>query len=194
MKGFSRKRVYALLVSQCLVFSPCVWAEGYTVEQALRDLDGLTVAEEHRCSKYDRKKDYRYPGSIETRIIAGMEGKVCSPYTLESYPSGRNTDIEHIVAVSEAHDSGMCKEENRGLRREFARDLLNLTLAAPHLNRQVKRDKDVADWVPRENRCWFVARTVQVRRKYGLTIDAEEKERAMGILRQCEDVRMILCG
>ena len=45
------------------------------------------------------------------------------------------TDIEHIVARSEAHDSGLCAASPER-RREFARDIRNLTLSAPHLNRK----------------------------------------------------------
>ena len=41
---------------------------------------GLTVAPEHRCSPYDRKRDYRYPQSIEQNIV-GQLGAVYGPYT-----------------------------------------------------------------------------------------------------------------
>ena len=40
------------------------------------------------------------------------------------------TDIEHIVATSEAHDSGLCAAD-RATRKQFAQDLRNLTLAPP---------------------------------------------------------------
>ena len=55
-----------------------------------------------------------------------------------------------------------------------ASDLLNLTLASPSVNRHQKTDNDVAEWLPDLNRCWFVDRVVQVRRKYDLTIDQRE--------------------
>ena len=45
------------------------------------------------------------------------------------FSSTRETDIEHIVARSEAHDSGLCAA-NPETRNRFASDLLNLTLAA----------------------------------------------------------------
>ena len=66
---------------------------------------GLTVAPEHRCAPYDRD-DYPYSQSVETRIIAGMGGRVHGPYTGRYFGSRRETDIEHMVATSEAHDSG----------------------------------------------------------------------------------------
>ena len=33
---------------------------------------GLTVAPEHRCSPYERKRDYPYPQSIEQDIVRGL--------------------------------------------------------------------------------------------------------------------------
>ena len=89
---------------------------------------GLTVAPEHRCSPYDQA-DYRYPQSVEPRIVAEL-GKIYGPYTGRCFSSIRQTDIEHIVARSEAHDSGLCAADP-ATRRRFAADLLNLTLAAP---------------------------------------------------------------
>ena len=38
----------------------------------------LTIAPEHRCAPYDRD-DYPYSQSVETRIIAGMGGRVYGP-------------------------------------------------------------------------------------------------------------------
>lgn len=68
---------------------------------------GLTVASEHRCSPYDAD-DYRYPQFVEPRIVAGMGGIVYGPYTGTWFVSTSETDIEHILARSEAHDSGLC--------------------------------------------------------------------------------------
>jgi len=98
---------------------------------------GLVVAPEHRCAPYDRA-DYRYPQSIEQRIVEGLGEVIWSPYTGEKFGSTRETDIEHIVAISEAHDSGLCAR-SREARRQFSNDLRNLTLASPGLNRHRKK-------------------------------------------------------
>ena len=65
----------------------------------------------------------------------------------------------HIVVRSEAHDSGLCAAPPER-KREFARDIRNLTLLALHLNRNLKGAKDAADWTLDENRCWFAATTM----------------------------------
>ena len=62
---------------------------------------GLTVAPEHRCARYERD-DYPYSQSVETRIIAGMGGQIYGPYTGRYFSSRGETDIEHMVATSEA--------------------------------------------------------------------------------------------
>ena len=92
---------------------------------------GIKVAPEHRCAPYDRT-DYRYSQSLEQRIVASL-GKVYGPYTGRCFGSTRETDIEHMVATSEAHDSGLCAA-SAGAKAAFASDLRNLTLAGPTVN------------------------------------------------------------
>ena len=96
-------------------------------------LAGLTVAPEFRCTPY-RRGDYPYPQTIEARIVVAQGGHVYGPYTGRTFPSTRHTDIDHIVSLSEAHDSGLCAADP-ATRRRFTTDLLNLTLAAPAVNR-----------------------------------------------------------
>ncbi len=150
---------------------------------------GLVVAAEYRCSPYDRD-DYPYPQSVEALIVAELGG-IYSPYTGEVFASTRETDIEHMVATSEAHDSGLCAAD-AATKRRFASDLLNLTLAAPDLNRSVKRGHDAADWLPELNRCWFAARIVEVRRKYDLTIDRREADALEAVLSRCSSTELVI--
>ena len=46
--------------------------------------------------------------------------------------------------------------------------------------------------MPPTNRCWFAQRIVEVRRKYGLTIDRREAEALERILSACSSVEMEL--
>ena len=45
-------------------------------------------------------------------------------------------------------------------RLAFSRDLDNLTLASPRLNRHHKRAKDAVEWMPARNRCWFARQVI----------------------------------
>ena len=80
-----------------------------------------------------------------------------------------------IVARSEAHDSGLCATD-AATKRQFASDLLNLTLASAEVNRSEKSRKDATEWLPDLNRCWFASRVVEVRQQYALTIDRSERD------------------
>lgn len=150
---------------------------------------GLVVAPEYRCTPYN-SKDYHYPQSVEPKIIDSI-GKIYSPYTGTCFSNRRQTDIEHIVARSEAHDSGMCSTD-RKTKSQFAADLLNLTLASPKVNRSQKKAKDAADWVPELNQCWFAARVVAVKRKYNLTVDRREAMALENILSNCDSTNLIV--
>ena len=145
---------------------------------------GLTIAPEHRCAPYDKKRDYPYAQSVEQDIVRAL-GAVYGPYTGTCFASTRETDIEHMVAASEAHDSGLCAADAETKAR-FSRDLRNLTLASPRVNRHEKSGKDASEWVPDRNRCWFAGRVLEVRQAYGLTIDRREAETLERILSGCE--------
>ena len=118
-------------------------------------------------------------------------GGVYSPYTGEWFADKYQTDIEHIVARSEAHDSGLCAAD-AATRRRFARDLRNLTLASPRLNRYRKVAKDAAEWLPEKNRCWFAHRIIDVRRAYDLTIDRREARALDAVLASCDSTEMVM--
>jgi hypothetical protein len=172
-----------LLTAICLL-----WGANLAMAQNWR---GLRVTPESRCSPY-LASDYYYPQSIEARIIESLSG-IWSPYTGRTFGSRRETDIEHIVARSEAHDSGLCAATPE-TRRRFATDLLNLTLASPGVNREQKNDRDAAAWVPDRNQCWFADRVVRVRQKYNLTIDRREANALDQVLVSCASTALVRDG
>ena len=116
-----------------------------------------------------------------------------SPVFEEPEPA-QQTDIDHVVALSEAHDSGLCAA-GPTVRRRFASDPLNLILAAPAVNRCGGRGKcgyDAGEWVPPKNRCWFAARVVAVKRKYALAVDRREAVALQRILAGCDSTAMFV--
>ena len=153
---------------------------------------GIPVSAENRCSPYD-SDDYSYSQSVEARIVRDMGGIIYGPYTGRRFSNTRETDIEHIVARSEAHDSGLCAADSQ-TRKRFASDLLNLTLAAPNVNRYQKVAKDAAEWLPDLNQCWFAGRVIEVRRKYGLTIDRREANALDSVLSRCASMEMVVAA
>ncbi|MDE0032221.1 MAG: excalibur calcium-binding domain-containing protein [Deltaproteobacteria bacterium] len=179
-------------VLRCVLFAGCLGLGVAAHGPGAEEWRGLAVAPEHRCAPY-RSKDYPYPQAVELRIITQMGGRIYGPYTGRYFSSRRMTDIEHVVARSEAHDSGLCRADS-ATKRDFARDLLNLTLAAPAVNRCGRNGKcahDAAGWLPPMNQCWFAGRVLEVRRKYRLTVDRREAAALDRVLSGCNSTEMV---
>lgn len=149
---------------------------------------GLRVCDEPLVRVgYDR--DDFGPGSrsLEDEIIAALpstmkeDGQVYTTYSCIPFditPSGTaETDMDHIVALAEAHDSGIADDR----RRAFASDLANLTIAAPRVNAQ-KGARDAAEWMPTRHGAWFAERVIQVKLEYGLTVDPAERDALEALL------------
>lgn len=154
---------------------------------------GLAVKPEYRCSEYDKKRDYHYSQGVEDIIVARMNGKVYGPYSGRYFKSDRETDIEHIVAASEGHDSGLCAASD-AKKAAFASDQLNLTLAAPKVNRCGTGGKcgyDASEWLPEKNKCWFANRIIEIKTKYSLSVDRAEANALDEVLLSCDSTDMI---
>ena len=162
---------------------------------------GLCVLEESsvNCEALDGSfsgnRDSLYGTGYRSREddLVDQLGAIVSPYDGHEFECESSTaanpcdasDVDHIVALKEAHDSGMCHHDE-ATRKAFGADIDNLTLAQPGLNRNVKSDLDAADWMPDRNRCWFAVTVVKVRRKYEMTIDQSEAEALEEVLSDCE--------
>ena len=138
---------------------------------------GLPVVEEASVGCVDAydPRDYRYNAGRMERAVARRTGGLYAPYTDRLALSLLETDLEHVVARSEAHASGGClwaPEE----RRSFANDPLNAVLAFPHVNRVEKRAKDAGEWMPMRNRALFAWRVHEVKWRWGLSVDARERD------------------
>ena len=146
---------------------------------------GLVVENECPRKGYNRG-DYRSTSSrvLERKIIEREGGRIYSPYTKKVFASRDDTQVEHIVALAEAHDSGLCRA-NVETKKRFGSDLENLTLASETVNRR-KSDKDAGEWLPDHERCWFAGQVVKVKKKYGLSVDERERGRLEEVLTNCK--------
>ena len=136
---------------------------------------GLPVVEEADvgCEAPYRSRDYRYDADRMELAVARRTGGLYAPYNDRLALSLHDTDLEHVVARSEAHASGGCLWPVER-RREYAGDTLNAVLAFPRTNRVSKRAKDAGEWMPMRNRRWFAWRVHAVKAKWGLSVDAKE--------------------
>ncbi len=156
---------------------------------------GLPVCEEGARVGYDRDAFGSAYNSLEDEIIESLPksgGQVYTPYTCKLFDIRADgtaaTDIEHIVALAEAYDSGL--EESQF--RTFAGDLDNLTIADPAINRDQKSDRDAGEWGPPQNSGWFATRAVTVKQKYTLSVNPAERDALQSMLNS-DPSRTIMC-
>ena len=145
----------------------------------------LPVCEESARIGYDRDAFGSAYGSLEDEIIEGLPksgGSVYTPYTCKLFDTRADgtadTDIEHIVALAEAYDSGLPESDFLA----FGGDIENLTIADPAVNRDEKSDRDAGEWAPPRNRGWFAARVVAVKQKYDLSVNPAERDALKSML------------
>ena len=138
----------------------------------------------------------RTTGTTTGRVTAASEddiiealGGIYGPYSGRCFESDRDTQIEHIVAIHEAHTSGLCTVDTE-TKRTFAGDLLNLTLAGGDVN-SAKSNLDAFDWLPEQNRCWFARRVVEIKLKYAMTADRDEADALERVLSGCESTDLV---
>jgi hypothetical protein len=126
------------------------------------------------------------PGTHDCVVTSGT---LADPYTGRTIAfvkgDGSSVDIDHVVALSDAWQTGADRwDEAR--RTALANDPLNLLAVDYSANRQ-KGDGDAATWLPPERgyRCAYVARQVAVKAAYGLWVTQAEHDAIAGVLQGC---------
>ena len=118
-----------------------------------------------------------------------LTGTLDDPYGGETIAFDRSdseVDIDHVVALSDAWQSGAASWDD-DTRRTFANDPLNLLAVDSGLNRQ-KSDGDAATWLPpaKDFRCEYVARQIAVKAKYELWVKPAEGDAMERVLESCD--------
>lgn len=111
-------------------------------------------------------------GWQDTYGVMDAETGKLKPYKFITESSG--VDAEHIVPLAEAWRSG-AKDLDTDTRRRIANDAQNLIASDPSANRS-KGDQDPADYLPPGSfRCGYISHYVQIKLKYGLSVDQDEQ-------------------
>lgn len=97
-------------------------------------------------------------------------------YYKETHTLASNVDVDHVVPLKHAHDSGGNKWSSKK-KEEFANDPLNLVLTNKKYNRQ-KGAKTPLEWMPfdRIYACKYMHRWMEVKNKYALEISKKETD------------------
>lgn len=141
----------------------------------------------------DQRNDALRAGATEVTFKPGTHDCVVLEATIEDpysgitirFIKGENTvDIDHIVPLSRAWQQGAAQwPEER--REEFANTSENLLAVDASANRS-KGDKGPEEWMPEVGRCAYVARWIDIKTEFDLTVSTEERAALEGELTTCE--------
>ncbi len=115
-------------------------------------------------------------------------GEWFSWYDRETWTQSSDVDIDHLVPLKEAWDSG-ARGWDADTRERYANDLGDsraLVAVTDNVN-QSKGDQDVAEWLPEFSTCKYVRQWVAVKLRWGLTIDPAEKATLRDRARHCRN-------
>ena len=121
------------------------------------DKDGLNTRKEILLRDFDKQNNYW-----------------TTPYLNKKITNASEIDIDHIVPLYEAYLSGG-KNWSKRKKEKFANDEDNLTVSYFRENRS-KGSRDIAEWLPTYNKCWYIEKFTQIKRKYKLAFDRKEKQ------------------
>ncbi|MEY2966404.1 MAG: hypothetical protein RLY50_454, partial [Actinomycetota bacterium] len=127
-----------------------------------------------------------------------IEGDWYSPYDGLTHTDPAELDIDHVVPLKEAWDSG-AHSWSAARRRAFANDLSDprsLIAVTSAVNRS-KGDKDPSNWLPpnRADWCRYIADWVAVKARWGLTMDKSEHGRITKLAKgECASTTVAVWG
>ncbi len=180
------------------------------VAQALEALEGIPVETEHRAGYaredwphwrdadgdcLDARQEVLAAESVERARLARDGCSVASglwraPFTGETVTDPGALDVDHMVPLQEAHDSGGWAWD-RERRAAYANDLADprtLVAVAAGANR-AKGAEGPEDWLPPDPayRCRYAADWVEVKARWELSMDERERVSVGNLLRSCAE-------
>ncbi|MGW3077843.1 HNH endonuclease family protein [Kitasatospora sp. NPDC001132] len=130
--------------------------------------------------------------AVETPAVgpkcALLGGKWVSPYDNLVVDDARQLDVDHVVPLAEAWDSG-ASAWSASEREAYANDLgdgRSLVAVLARSNR-AKADKDISEWLPplASYRCTYLTDWTAVKTRWRLSVDAREREAMQQLASGC---------
>ena len=113
-------------------------------------------------------------------------GRWFSYYDRVSWTDPADVDIDHMVPLAEAWDSG-ARTWTTATRQAYANDLgdsRSLVGVTDNVN-QAKGDQDPATWPPQYDTCRYLREFVAVKLRWRLSVDAAEKQAMSSLASSC---------
>ena len=169
-------------------------------------LSQIKIENENRVNKYLRT-DYKHwvdadVDGCDTRrevlqrdSILSIEncfsndGEWYSIYDGLKITDARKIDIDHVVALAEAHRSGAWRW-NIDKKKKFANDLDSPWSLRPvsSVSNRYKSDKDASKYKPTHGLCEYTYSVIITKWRWSLSVDAVEKRSLVSNLKRCEDI------
>lgn len=143
----------------------------------------------------------RYEVLIAEAVTAPTVGSGCSLtggrwysyYDGAYWTATSDVDIDHMVPLAEAWDSG-ARNWTTAKRQSYANDLGDdrpLVGVTDNVN-QAKSDQDPAEWMPPLSgvHCRYIGEWVAVKTRWGLTVDSAEKSALTSYANACTNVTL----
>jgi hypothetical protein len=115
-------------------------------------------------------------------------GRWYSYYDAVSWTDMGRIDIDHMVPLAEAWDSG-ARNWSTSTRQAYANDLgdhRTLVGVTDSVN-QAKSDQDIAQWLPQFARCRYLREYVAVKIRWRLSVDSAERSAMQSLASTCTD-------
>jgi len=140
----------------------------------------------------DTRKEVLIAESLEPvqtgSSCAILSGRWYSIYDNTETTDSSRFDIDHVVALKEAWDSGAWNW-SADQRRDFANDLSQpyFLIAVSASSNRSKSDRDPAEWLPTNTsyRCAYVRIWIDVKRAWNLSVDQTEYDALRNTLAAC---------
>ena len=146
-----------------------------------RDIDG------DGCDSRDQvlKRDSISLPQVDPVNCNVVAGDWVSPYDGAKWSNPSDIDIDHVVALKEAWDSGAWAW-SAAQRKAFANDTSDsrTLLAVTDSVNQSKSDKDPSNWLPplQSYTCTYLGNWIAVKVRWGLSMDSSEYGRIKNLL------------
>ena len=113
-------------------------------------------------------------------------GRWFSYYDRVSWTDTGRIDIDHMVPLAEAWDSG-AGTWTTSVRQAFANDLgdYRSLVGVTDTDNQSKSDKDPSQWMPTYDKCRYLREWVAVKHRWLLTVDSAEKSALTSLSSGC---------
>lgn len=170
----------------------------------------LTVSGEHRegynrgefphwidedADGCDTRKEVLIAEADQPATLSGVcmirDGSWWSYYDGEVVEDSRELDIDHLVPLAEAWDSG-ASGWSRDRRRAYANDLgaESSLIAVTAATNRSKADQDPFTWMPpaSDARCRYVMEWTVVKTRWSLSVDDLERQALLGYSVGCDSV------